>query len=256
MSNPTALIIDDEPDANALLGMLVAHRGYQIASALDGNVALERLEDSQPDVIFLDLMLPDIDGFEICRKIKSDPAKTMIPVIVVSAARTFDIEKRCYLVGANEFVPKPYTPIQIFRVLDAAEAWRRDLQNRPTEGTIAFNCRDELEPLREFSRLRSILRAWTPLSEDTVASLGDLLRDYLGSAMAWGRSRDGSLVAVLRFQLGLDTLQLSIEDQHDWLGPTPTLIESSFPSKHKVNLTQTASPGRIGIQIRLQDDNN
>ncbi len=68
---PTALIVEDEPEANKLLAMLVQLRGYQTESALDGAAAIDHLRKHVPDVIFLDLMLPDIDGYEICRTLKA-----------------------------------------------------------------------------------------------------------------------------------------------------------------------------------------
>ena len=68
---PTALIVEDEPEANKLLAMLVQLRGYQTESALDGAQAMDHLRNRIPDVVFLDLMLPDVDGYEICRSLKS-----------------------------------------------------------------------------------------------------------------------------------------------------------------------------------------
>ena len=128
---PTALIVEDEPDANALLSMLVRLRGYRTESALGGSEALRLLDRCRPDVVLLDLMLPDIDGFEVCRTIKADRETALIPVVIVSATRASENESRSYGAGANDFVPKPYTPDQIFRALEAAEAWRRDLASRP-----------------------------------------------------------------------------------------------------------------------------
>ena len=66
----SALIVEDEPEANKLLAMLVQLRGYQTESALDGAQALDHLRSRTPDVIFLDLMLPDVDGYDICRVIE------------------------------------------------------------------------------------------------------------------------------------------------------------------------------------------
>ena len=68
---PTALIVEDEPEANKLLGMLVRLRGFQIRSAFTGKEALRQVEAALPDVVFLDLMLPDLNGYEICRVLKS-----------------------------------------------------------------------------------------------------------------------------------------------------------------------------------------
>ena len=67
---PTALIVEDEPEANKLLAMLLQLRGYRTESAFSGAEALEKIRDHAPDVVFLDLMLPDMDGYEVCRSLK------------------------------------------------------------------------------------------------------------------------------------------------------------------------------------------
>lgn len=214
---PTALIVEDEPDANALLSMLVRLRGYRTESALGGSEALRLLDRCRPDVVLLDLMLPDIDGFEVCRTIKADRELALIPVVVVSATRASENESRSYGAGANDFVPKPYTPDQIFRALEAAEAWRRDLASRPSAGDFAIDPRDPIEPLREFSRLRSILRAWTPLAEGDLLAIAAALRESWASAIAWGRDHEHrGPVAEVRFRIEEDRVALCLVDHAGW----------------------------------------
>jgi CheY-like chemotaxis protein len=216
---PTALIVEDEPDANTLLSMLVRMRGYRTESALGGVEALELLGAHRPDVVLLDLMLPDLSGFEVCRAIKSGRDTTLIPVVVVSAARVEENEARCYAAGANDFIPKPYTPDQVFRALSAADAWRSDIGRHPAEGSFAFDLRDPLEPLRELSRLRSMLRAWTPLGDDCLAGISEALRELWTSASCWGRSNsaEARLIASVGYRLESDRVVLTVEDRAGWL---------------------------------------
>ena len=82
---PTALIVEDEPEANQLLSMLVQLRGYRTESAFTGGEALEKVEHGPPDIVFLDLMLPDINGYEVCRRLKTRKATSLIPVVMVTA---------------------------------------------------------------------------------------------------------------------------------------------------------------------------
>ncbi|QDV35197.1 response regulator [Tautonia plasticadhaerens] len=216
---PTALIVEDEPDANTLLSMLVRMRGYRTESALGGAEALERLGAHHPDVVLLDLMLPDVSGYEVCRAIKAGRETTLIPVVVVSAARVEENEARCYAVGANDFIPKPYTPDQVFRALSAADAWRSDIGRHPAEGSFAFDLRDPLEPLRELSRLRSMLRAWTPLGDESLAGISEALRELWASASSWGRahSAEARQIASVGYRLEPDRVVLTVEDRAGWL---------------------------------------
>ena len=213
---PTALIVEDEPDANTLLSMLVRLRGYRAEAALGGRRALELIDNEQPDVVLLDLMLPDLSGFEVCRALKADRETALIPVIVVSAALVEENEARCYLAGADDFVPKPYTPDRIFRALEAADAWRREVRRHPAEGCVAFDLRDPIEPLRELSRLRSILRARTPLGDEALVGIGAALRELWQSAADWGRTQGTDRVAVLHYRLEPCRVVLSVEDRSDW----------------------------------------
>src|SRR5205807_2528884 len=111
---PTALIVEDEPEANKLLSMLVRLRGYRTESAFTGGEALEKVDQARPDIVLLDLMLPDINGYEVCRALKARRQTHPIPVVMVTARVAAENRVESYRVGANDFVPKPYTPDQIF----------------------------------------------------------------------------------------------------------------------------------------------
>ncbi len=117
---PRVLIVDDEPEANRLLCKLVELKGCQTESALDGAEALAAVEREPPDLIFLDLMLPDVDGLALCRRFKSlgDTART--PVVVVTARLSDQNRAESFAAGADEFISKPYLPDQIFQALAAA----------------------------------------------------------------------------------------------------------------------------------------
>jgi CheY-like chemotaxis protein len=123
---PTVLIVEDEPEANRLLSMLVQLRGYTTRSAFTGSEAIADVEGvDPPDVVFLDLMLPDTNGFEVCRQIKARPESCTIPVVMVTARLAEENRAKSALVGADGFIPKPYTPNQIFDALALADAIRR-----------------------------------------------------------------------------------------------------------------------------------
>src|SRR5262245_13126556 len=110
---PTALIVEDEPEANKLLAMLVKLRGFQTVSAFTGNEAIEKAGECDPDVVFLDLMLPDINGYEVCRVLKSRQPTSAIPVVIVTARVAADNRLESFSNGADDYIPKPYTPDQI-----------------------------------------------------------------------------------------------------------------------------------------------
>src|SRR5262249_14670172 len=115
---PTALIVEDEPEANKLLAMLLQLRGYQTVSAYRGGEALEKLREHAPAVVFLDLMLPDMDGYDVCRSLHSSRPVSLVPVVIVTARLTAENRIESFEVGADDYIPKPYTPDQIFEALE------------------------------------------------------------------------------------------------------------------------------------------
>src|SRR5436305_1571787 len=162
---PTALIVEDEPEANKLLAMLIRLKGYRTLSAFTGGEALDAIVGEPPDVVFLDLMLPDVNGYEVCRSIKSRPSTTLIPVVMVTARVAVENRIESFRVGADQYIPKPYTPDQIFQALAEADASSRD-GSEPREGEIAIDADDEGETLRRLGRLRSLLLADTPIGAE------------------------------------------------------------------------------------------
>ena len=123
---PTALVVEDEPEANRLLSMLIQLRGYRTESAFTAGQALEMAQEQPPDIVFLDLMLPDASGFEVCRRLKSQLETSDVPVVIVTARLEGEARARSAQAGACEYVPKPYTPEQIFEALESVSSRRRN----------------------------------------------------------------------------------------------------------------------------------
>jgi DNA-binding response OmpR family regulator len=134
---PTALIVEDEPEANRLLSMLIQLRGYRTESAFTGRQALEMAQGEPPDIVFLDLMLPDKSGYDVCRELKSRRETSDVPVVIVTARLEGEARARSAQAGANEYVCKPYTPDQIFTTLATLGDLRRkgddDEAGEPTD---------------------------------------------------------------------------------------------------------------------------
>src|SRR4051812_35115422 len=174
---PTALIVEDEPEANQLLSMLVQLRGYQTDSAFTGSEALEMVGRVRPDIVFLDLMLPDINGYDVCRALKGSRPTSAIPVVMVTARLASENRAQGFRVGATDYIPKPYTPDQIFGAMARADDWRRRLDDDEDRGVIPLDARGDVAPIREICRLRTLLLDRTRLSEEAARVLNQVLLD-------------------------------------------------------------------------------
>ena len=107
---PRIMVVDDEPHIIELAKLYLEREGYQVEGAANGQDALSRLGAVNPDLIVLDLMLPDIDGFEVCRQIRT---KSNVPILMLTA-RKEDVDKIVGLeLGADDYLTKPFNPREL-----------------------------------------------------------------------------------------------------------------------------------------------
>ncbi len=113
------LIIEDDPEAARILELSLKRERYKTTIALNGTQGLVAVQTLQPDLVLLDLMLPDIDGYEVCRRIRANPLTAELPIIIVSA-RTQDADKlMAAQLGANGYLTKPYRRANLLAMIQA-----------------------------------------------------------------------------------------------------------------------------------------
>jgi DNA-binding response OmpR family regulator len=113
MNNKKILVVDDEPHLIRSLTFILAKEGYEVTMAADGEEALRKIADNKPDLIFLDIMMPKKNGYEVCEVIRQIEALKSVYVIMLSA-KGWDIDRtKATLVGANEFMSKPFSPLEV-----------------------------------------------------------------------------------------------------------------------------------------------
>ena len=107
------LVVEDEPDIQELIRYHLDQAGFQVETAANGNVGLQALRRRRPNLVVLDLMLPDRSGTELCREIRSDPDLKDIPIIMVTA-RTDEVDRLVgFELGADDYVAKPFSPREL-----------------------------------------------------------------------------------------------------------------------------------------------
>jgi two-component system phosphate regulon response regulator PhoB len=110
---PRILVVDDEPDAVELIEFNLKAAGYDVVTAADGEEALGKAKAIIPDVIVLDLMLPEVDGLEVCKILRRDAATSPIPIIMLTA-KAAEIDRVLGLeLGADDYVTKPFSPREL-----------------------------------------------------------------------------------------------------------------------------------------------
>ncbi len=105
------LIVDDEPDVLKMVAFRVENAGYEPITAVDGEKALDAVKKDRPDLVILDLRLPIIDGWEVCRRMKKDAKLSAIPIIILSASTTALNAEKTKELKADDYVLKPFEPL-------------------------------------------------------------------------------------------------------------------------------------------------
>jgi twitching motility two-component system response regulator PilG len=117
MSKKKILIVEDEEHLLELESLLLATNGYEVKGVLDGPSALEVVASMKPDLILLDIMLPFMDGYEVCRQIKANDATRHIPVIMLSAKKSKEDIVKGEQAGADWYITKPFKSVMVLETV-------------------------------------------------------------------------------------------------------------------------------------------
>lgn len=214
---PTALIVEDEPEANKLMGMLLRLRGYQTQSAFTAKEALELVENGHPDIIFLDLMLPDLNGHEVCRILKSTKGTTLIPLVIVTARIAAENRMESFRFGADDYIAKPYTPDQIFQALEQAIEWLEQASLGRIQEVVPFQGNDDGEVVRRVGQLRSLVFARTSLDLESARRIGRAVVEIWRLADDRAGNHQGEIACSMVYTLTSERLVLTFRGPESWL---------------------------------------
>ena len=118
MQKKRVLIVEDEASLLKLETILLTVKGYDVSGVSTGNAALEKLSGEQFDLVLLDIMLPDVDGYEVCRRIKEHPAHAGIPVVMLTARKSIEDQERGATCGADAYLTKPFKSALIIETIE------------------------------------------------------------------------------------------------------------------------------------------
>lgn len=225
---PVILIVDDEEVSRDLLKALLRRQDYQFISATDGKNALSILDQIMPDVILLDVMMPDMDGFQVCRTLKNTPKWKHIPIILITALTGKDDLARGIEAGADDFLNKPVNGLELrarvksmLRIRKQYDDLQESLRLREDlAGMIVHDMRTPLSSIVGFSQLL--------LSLSLVPS--EKGKDYVKTIQTQAMRINGFLTDML--------FMAKIEQGHPVLNPSPTtiqqIVETVLPSHQMI----------------------
>jgi DNA-binding response OmpR family regulator len=119
MAPKRVVCVEDEMEMIDLIRLILSREGYEIIVAKGGLQALQVIEDTQPDLVLLDLMMPDLDGWEVYQRIKANPVTKDIPVIVVTArAQSIDKVLGLHIARVDDYITKPFGPSDLIKSIE------------------------------------------------------------------------------------------------------------------------------------------
>lgn len=125
MPNKVIVVIDDELDTVDFLNAALSRRGYEVVGALNAETGLQLIRERQPAVAMVDLMMPSISGYDVCRQLRADPQTVQLPIIVLTASGMLSAERDALAAGADQFILKPVGLKLLTETIEAVQAGKQ-----------------------------------------------------------------------------------------------------------------------------------
>jgi adenylate cyclase len=171
------LVVDDVPQNVRLLEAVLTAHGYSVTSASSGPEALEKVSAELPDLLLLDIQMPEMDGYEVCRRLRANPATEFLPVVMITSSDT-EVRVNALEAGADDFVTKPFDQQELLirvRSLVRLKQYHDTIESQTAElaewnRTLEARVDDQVEELEKMSRLRRFL---SPTLAELILSEGE-----------------------------------------------------------------------------------
>jgi DNA-binding response OmpR family regulator len=180
------LIVDDDVDSLKLIGLMLQRQGYEIVVANSGQQALGKANADHPDLIILDIMMPDMDGYEVCRRLRRDSATQAIPIIMFTAKTMVDDKVAGFEAGADDYLTKPTHPAELASRVKAVLA-RSAAQRRPQNDAVAMGFMGAKGGVGTTTLAINVAAAMVQ-DDQTILADFRLGQGTLGLALGFGRS--------------------------------------------------------------------
>ena len=228
------IIAEDHRDTNDLIKGILESDDCQCVQVYDGSSAIDQVERTLPDLLVLDIMLPDMDGFAVCKHLKLQRRTNLVPIVMVTALADFEHRYRGLRVGANEYVTKPFRGDELLRAIHAGWAWRQRMRQHGMDGEIHFSLNSEVRRLHQLNEMLTTLFLHTGMGEQDVARLRQAVMEVGQNAIEWGNRNQPEMLVRVAYCVYPDKLVLTIEDEGPGFDPAnlPHASQGEDPIAH------------------------
>ncbi|MEQ8959933.1 MAG: response regulator, partial [Coleofasciculus sp. C2-GNP5-27] len=179
----TILIVDDSPDNLSVLRKLLAEQGYTVRVSLNGRQALQSVDLMQPDLILLDILMPDIDGYQVCQQLKANPETQAIPIIFISARKETLDKVKAFEIGAADYISKPIETQEVLvRIEHQLNILRLQRQLKQDNARLSQEIQDRQNTEAKLRKSEASL-----LQAQRIAQIGSWEFDVRTRQVTWSR---------------------------------------------------------------------
>src|SRR6516165_1912187 len=215
-----ALIVEDEVELGQLLAEHLRRWGFEPTLLTEGKDAVDWARHERPEVILLDLMLPDIDGYSICETLKLDRDTNAIPIVMTTALSGHEDLVRGLQVGADRYLTKPFTADQLHQAINDAFGQWEELNKHGTEGAIRFHLQSDTQYLEELNHLLGSLFLFSGLDAEQVRQLTTAVRELGTNAIEWGHKKEPDRIVTVDYRIDPEKITIDIKDTGSGFNPT------------------------------------
>jgi len=200
------LIVDDNPNNLKVVAGVLKENGYDFRMAKSGQLALNILKKTKPDLILLDVQMPEMDGFETCKRIKRDQSNAMIPVVYLTANSDSESIKNAFSSGGVDYVTKPFNPVELLARINThiqlkKQAEKLELQNATKDKFFSIISHDLKNPIASIIGFSEILKDnYKDIERSKVESFASIIYKsstftlyLLQNLLEWSRIQTGSI---------------------------------------------------------------
>ncbi len=246
------LVVEDDSDLCSLLCDLLRTEGYHTEPAHDGPTAIERVQADRPDAIVLDVMLPGLDGFAVCEKLKFSRQTNLIPILMLTALDGRDARQRGLYVGADRYLTKPFEPDELLQEIRDTLEHRRRLQDGKIRTSVVLQMRSDSKLREQLNDLLSELFRFTTLPEEELGRIRYAALEMVQNAIEWGNRKERERTVTISYAVSDEWVKFVITDEGPGFNPSdlPHAANDDDPISHmEVRQQLGLRDGGFGIMI-------
>lgn len=263
LSNTDILIVDDTPDNLRVLSAMLTNQGFEVRKALNGQRAIASVQSKPPDLILLDIKMPEMDGYEVCQKLKANPDTSAVPIIFISALDDAPDKVKAFAAGGADYITKPFQEAEVLARIEhqlQIQHLQKQLitqneeltrSNRELEQFAYVVSHDLQQPLQSITGFVKLLLLKYQGELDKPNELDDLTYDYLNRIHDSGTRMQRLIQDLLNYaQVGTQEIQFQVVDCNLVLKEVLENLQLAIAEK-QVKLTHDPLPTIWGKETQL-----